>query len=91
MKHLTDQIIADAIAQMPETFDSHDLIREVMTRAPRAYADDLAATRGDDPIQDFHAAIGRRLVGFPSIAKTPVVTSMNVRGRETENQGWKKL
>lgn len=90
MANVTDQILADAIESLPDVFDSHAVIREVMTRSPRQYADDLGATAGSDPILAFHASIGSRLAAFESITKTKKVVSTNVRGQETENQEWRK-
>ena len=90
MTNVTDQILSAAIESLPPTFDTHAVIREVMTRSPREYADDLGATPGSDPILTLHASIGSRLAAFDTIAKTRKVSSTNVRGQDTENQEWKK-
>ena len=44
----------------------------------------------DDPIQGLHAEIGMSLHDVSGIKATRKVTSVNIRGRETENQEWRK-
>jgi hypothetical protein len=88
---ITDQMIDQSIARMPQIFDSHALIRDLMRHWPRAYATDLHESIGDDPIRALHSAIGTRLLSFNIIEKTRKVDSLNVRGDTTENQEWQKL
>lgn len=88
---LTDQMISQSIERMDQTFDSHALIRDLMRNWPRAYATDLDASIGDDPIRVLHSAIGTRLLSFDTIVKTRKVDSPNVRGETTENQEWRKI
>jgi hypothetical protein len=91
MKHLTDQILEQAIVAIPEVeFDTHRIIRELMINACRQYADDLGATPGLDPIMALHSAIGTRMLSISSVKPTKKVLSMNVRGQNTENQEWRK-
>lgn len=90
MPDVTDDILREAIAAQPVDFDSHAVIRQIMRLAPRAYADDLAATNGDDPIRAYHASIGRRLLQRTDIEATRKARSRNVRGENTANQGWRK-
>ena len=54
MLDVIDGILREAIAAQPVEFDSHAVIRQIMRIAPRAYADDPAATNGDDPIWAHH-------------------------------------
>lgn len=92
MKNITDQILGQAIDAIPDTtFDTHRVIRQIMTSASREYADDLHGQQGDDPILSLHAAIGKRLLQIPAVSATRKVTSMNVRGQENENQEWVKV
>ena len=91
--HITDQMLNDAIGAMPVTFDSHAIIEALMTARPREYVHDLYEhylTAQDDPIKELHAAIGRRLAGLGTLTKTRKVLSRNVRGRDTENQEWRR-
>ena len=91
MNHLTDAILAGAVPGLPNTFDSHELIRAVMTTHPQEYVRELYnQVNADDPIQSAHAAIGLALHRIPSIAPTRRVNSVNVRGQTTENQEWQK-
>jgi hypothetical protein len=89
---VTNEILSESINRMKEPkFDSHAIIRDVMTNHPKEYTKGLYGHVGtDDPIQTFHARIGSSLAGFPSIEKTEKVLSLNVRGQVTENQEWKK-
>jgi hypothetical protein len=60
-----------------------------MQSNPREYTIDLYAyVDADDPIQQLHAAIGKRLSGLGTLRKTCKVNSPNVRGDATENQEW---
>ncbi len=92
MNHLTNAVLTAAVASIPETvFDSHSVIRVLLTVYPMEYARELyACVEEDDPIQGLHAEIGMRLLDVTSIAPTRKVRSVNVRGRETENQEWRK-
>jgi hypothetical protein len=90
MINVTDQILTEAIESLPEVFDSHAVIRKVMTQHPRQYADDLGETAGNDPIRTLHAAIGSRLAAFEAITKVEKVSGTNIRGGENENQQWRK-
>ncbi len=90
MPNVTDGILSKAIAALQSEFDSHDVIRQIMRIAPLAYADDLGSTRGQDPILEYHASIGRRLLQRTDIEPTNRVRSSNVREEEVENQGWRK-
>jgi hypothetical protein len=45
MTNVTDQILTEAIESLPEVFDTHAVIRQIMTRHPRQYADDCAPRR----------------------------------------------
>jgi hypothetical protein len=88
--NITDEILGEAVQHMPPTFDSHAVIRDLMHHWPRAYASDLSASVGDDPIRSLHSTIGTRLSSFDTIEKTKKVKSMDVRGEDAENQEWRK-
>ena len=53
MPEITNQMIRAVIEArgFRQKFDSHYLIRRLMQVHTREYADDLAATRGTDPIK----------------------------------------
>ncbi len=93
MLYLTDTILARAAASILEAvFDSHALIRVVMTTNPQEYVRELyARVDQDDPIQAAHADIGSALLHIPRIEATHKVISMNIRGRQTLNQEWRKI
>jgi hypothetical protein len=89
---VTDQMLNEGIARVAgDTFDSHAIIRDVMTEHPREYVKDLYThVESTDPIQTYHATLGKRLAGLSGIERTETVVSANVRGQNTSNQGWKK-
>jgi hypothetical protein len=93
MNHLTNAVLAAAVASIPETvFDSHAVIRVLLTDYPKEYARELyACVDEDDPIQGLHAEIGMSLRDVSGIAPTRKVSSLNIRGRETANQEWRKV
>lgn len=91
MQHISDQILEQAVKAIPEAvFDTHRVIRALMTMACRQYADELGLTKGHDPIMTLHSAIGTRLLSIGSIEPTKKVTSTNVRGQDNENQEWRR-
>ena len=63
MNHLTNTILTAAVASIPErVFDSHAVIRVLLTDYPKEYARELyACVDEEDPIQGLHAEIGMRL------------------------------
>lgn len=91
MEHITDQILEQAVKAIPaDAFDTHRVIRELMTMACRQYADELGGTKGHDPIMTLHSTIGTRLLSIGSIEPTKKVNSANVRGQDNENQEWRR-
>jgi hypothetical protein len=92
MNHLTNTVLTAAVARIPETvFDSHAVIRALLTYYPKEYARELyTCVDEDDPIQGLHAEIGMSLHDVSGIKATRKVTSVNIRGRETEIQEWRK-
>ena len=88
---VTNEMIRDLIQQLPNVFDSHDVIERIMQKHPQQYTMDLFSfVAKDDPIHSLHASIGQRLLGFDSIEKTEKVPSTNVRGNDTDNQEWRR-
>jgi hypothetical protein len=57
-----DSAIEGAIQSLGgESFDSHQLILEMVHRNQRQYVDALAATGGERPFQTLHSALGTRI------------------------------
>lgn len=91
MTHITDAMLLTIIAPMPSTFDSHAVIRGLMTLFPQEYVREEYANVGNpDPIRETHRQIGIALLGVPGIRPTRRVNSPNIRGPVTENQEWEK-
>ena len=84
------------VAEMPQKFDSHDVIEAFIKKYEAEYVDLLYAQRQCDPYAIFravHAAIGRALAEHAKalgIRKTDRVFSENIKGYDSENQGWEK-
>lgn len=93
MKHLTDTILEAAISNIDEAkFDSHRLIRELLTRYPQEYARELFEfVNSKDPIQDLHKEIGLSLKKLSCIKANGKVSSLNIRGKMSENEEWIKV
>jgi hypothetical protein len=91
MIHITDEILHSIIEKLPPTFDTHRLIEEVMARNPNDYVRELCEKLNtDDAILQTHAAIGKHLLKMPEIEPAEREVTRNVRGKEVENQGWRK-
>jgi hypothetical protein len=88
-----DEVFEQVLDHMPESFDSHDFIFEMMRRFPREYTLSLYEyRRSKDPIQTLHQMIGRKLASFGDrIVKDEHKSSQNVRGLPSENLHWAKL
>ena len=88
-----DEVFEQVLDHMPESFDSHDFIFEMMRRFPREYTLSLYEyRRSKDPIQTLHQMIGRKLVSFGDrIVKDDRKSSQNVRGLPSENMHWAKI
>jgi hypothetical protein len=92
MTDLTTEKLAAAVASLPTVFDSHDVIRVIMTNNPQEYVRELYEWKdADDPIQAAHADIGESIRAVEGVVPTCKVDSMNIRGRVTKNQQWRKL
>jgi hypothetical protein len=90
--HITDAMLLDVIGPLPTTFDSHAVIRGLMTIYPQEYVrEEYTNVSNPDPIRETHRQIGIVLLGVPSIRPTRKVNSPNVRGPITENQKWEKI
>jgi hypothetical protein len=88
-----DEVFEQVLDHMPDSFDSHDFIFEMMRRFPREYTLSLYEyRRSKDPIQTLHQMIGRKLVGFSDRIRTDQKkSSQNVRGLPSENLHWAKV
>ncbi len=88
-----DELFESIIDVMPEEFDSHDFIFEMMRHYPRQYTNALyECRRSKDPIHTLHAMIGRKLLSFQGrIRKINRKTSRNPRGLPSSNQYWRKI
>jgi hypothetical protein len=91
MTHLTDEMLHECFAELPQPFDSHAVIREAMRRFPQPYVRELHENvEQRDPIQLTHSMIGKALASHPGLQKATREPSLNVRGSETENQVWRR-
>jgi hypothetical protein len=96
MRFITDEILSAAVAEITEPiFDSHAIIRRIMTNEPQAYVRELyERVNKADPIRQTHGEIGRRLTKLAAIRKVLRHETRNVRSEdhaETMNQFWAKV
>ena len=92
MRYITNQMLLAVIGQLPMRFDSHDVIRGLMTAFPQEYVREEYENVGNqDPIRETHRQIGIALLGISCIRPTRRVNSPNIRGPITENQEWEKI
>ena len=88
---ITDKMLNDVAITLPEPLDSHEVIFGVKNQHPAEYEQDrLVYIRKIDPVHTLHSVIGRRLAGLGTLNKTRKVRSINVRGRATSNQEWRR-
>ena len=91
MTHIVDAMLLAVIGPLPRTFDSHAVIRGLMTVFPQEYVREEYTNVGNpDPIRETHRQIGIALLGVPGSRPTRRVNSPNVRDPVTENQEWEK-
>ena len=92
MRHFPFANLTAAVESMPDVFDSHNVIRAMMTTWPHDYVQEQHAfLNTSDPIHISHQQIGRALYKVPGIVPFHRVVSPNVRGKRTINQQWKKV
>lgn len=94
MRELFEDTVFDTlIDDMPDIFDSHDLIFGMMRRYPRAYTLALyECRRSKDPIRTLHSKIGRKLSELTGrVRKVRRKASVNARGLHSTNQYWEKI
>jgi hypothetical protein len=99
MQHLTDQILANAVAtiiarQNRLDFDTHELIRVIMRLNPKEYVAELYLwVHTDDPIIVAHSQIGIALANHsvPGIKSAGRHASLNVRGENTQCEIWERI
>ncbi len=92
MTHLTDVIMAAAIGNLEDVFDSHAMIQQIMTNHPHEYIHELYGNiTASDPITITDAVIGKSLHRVPGITTHGRVKSPNIRGQITDNQRWRKI
>jgi hypothetical protein len=88
---ITNDLLRALVQTMPPVFDSHALIVRAMHTYPQLYTMDLYSfVASDDPIQQLHASIAKRLLSIDIIEPTRKVPSPNVRGQVSENQEWRR-
>lgn len=93
MEYITEQMIREAIVHMKDEFDSHDVIRWIMRKYPKEYANQLCeynVNNDKDPFPILHSQISQVVGRTTLVAKTTRKISTNARLSDTENQGWRK-
>lgn len=93
MHYLTDPMFTNVISALPQFFDSHAVIRGLMSKYPQEYVKELNANvASSDPIRETHRQIGQHIGSIRNVQKNTAigrVESTNIRGPVTENQAWR--
>lgn len=83
------------INRLPDTFDSHDFIRELIKEDESGYVDLLHSFIGSNAIfRQFHSQIGRYLSVEKDnlrIRSTGEAQSENIKDYISSNEGWVKI
>lgn len=97
IKTFLDRNAKKIIAKFPETFDSHDFIRELIKTDEKGYVEELynCVDSRNGIFRDFHSQIGQYLsdeskkgnLDIESIGRTK---SDNIKDYQSENEGWRK-
>lgn len=97
MRHITRQMVEEAIDDLPNEFDSHDVENWMLTNHREAVALEIIShIRNDDMLLVFSLNFGkfiqREFAGHDGILREQVRRdSENLRGRRTECQRWVKI
>lgn len=84
----------EAIALMPDQFDSHDLIDKLMALHPTLYVAflDEFASQGRKSVPLAHGALSKALYDFPELVRRDGdAVSINVRGHQSKAAAWRKV
>lgn len=92
-----DKNVKSIVEGLPETFDSHDFIRELIKADEEGYVRELygCISSHNGIFRDFHSQIGQYLsdnskngkLGIESIGR---LKSDNIKDYQSENEGWRK-
>jgi hypothetical protein len=95
LKEALDAHAESIIKKMGAEFDSHDFIEQFLTDYEKEYVELLYENISVKEIfKTVHAQIGRYLSDNArelGIEKTERMLTTTIRGREAENQGWKRV
>jgi hypothetical protein len=95
VKNFLDANSKNIIQKMPNEFDSHDFIKQLIRDHERDYVELVYTFKDCNGIfKAFHSEIGKYLgkhAEILSICKLDKTDSENIKGNETSNQKWKKL
>jgi len=88
-----ERLFPEAVAAMPEEFDSHQFILWLAQHHQGAYVRALAAyAHTDQPFKNVHGQIAKRLHGHPSlVAKVGEGSSRDIFGERCSAAKWRKV
>lgn len=94
MRHVTTQMIADAINELGDRFDAHDVERRVLRTNPVAIANEiLVYANSNDVLRTFSAQFSRFVDSsmHGQIRQVSKVCTANLGGKVSDCQQWEKL
>lgn len=87
-----EELITNSVDNMPDEFDTHQLILDVAKLNQRAYIDALNECVSDRPFQTVHSLIGKSLKKQTNINEMPDKhKSVNIFGEKSECSKWIKV
>ena len=93
MRHLSGQMVADAINQQDTVFDCHDVERRLLRDHAVATAEEIIGQQASgDPLRYFSAVLSKYIdTAFrPQLRKLGKVITPNLGGKPSKNQQWEK-
>jgi len=95
LNEITDALLEQAVRSQADEFDTHNVIFWLARNQPREYAADLyrSLENDGDPFDRLHNAVGRRLAELGDIVQQQhrKRVSLNVRGRDTPCEVWRRV
>ncbi len=92
MEFIDHRIVDEVIEYMPNEFNTHSFIQELMRQRPREYTRELYRFESRvDPFFVLHPQIARIIARNERVCKQGKVYTRNIRGRITRNESWRRL
>ena len=96
MKHISRETVAQALNELPPSFDTHDVERRILRRRPAEFAQELLTFQADvDRLMRFSMVFSRWLgstfsthIGKSGVGK---IRTLNLGGEPSASKVWRKV